>query len=83
MATTAKPSRRRTWQRDFKMSSSEKNSSEKNSINIEPHWPGVFSLAIGLVNRSMTGDDGRELVVEMLDYGRRLSERQVNKIETE
>ena len=45
-------------------------------ISIEPHWPGVFALAVTLVNRSMSTDDGRDLVVELLKYGQRLSEAQ-------
>lgn len=41
---------------------------------IEPHWPGMFRYAVQLVEMNLDEDDGKKFVVEMLQFGQRLSE---------
>ena len=41
-------------------------------INCEPHWPALFELATQIVKSKIPEDEGQELVVEMLQFGKRL-----------
>ena len=41
-------------------------------INCEPHWPAMFELATQIVKSKIPEDEGQELVVEMLQFGKRL-----------
>jgi hypothetical protein len=42
------------------------------TIDLTPHWPGVFSFAVELCRAGLSKGDGRDLVVEMLEFGARL-----------
>jgi hypothetical protein len=41
------------------------------SINIEPHWQGLFLYAIAIVKAEVPIGQGQGVVVEMLEYGAR------------
>ena len=41
-------------------------------IDITPHWPGMFRFAIQLCRQGLEIGQGRELVIEMLEFGARL-----------
>ena len=42
------------------------------TIDLTPHWPGMFRFAVQLCRDGMSEDDGSELVIEMLEFGARL-----------
>lgn len=42
------------------------------SINLTPNWQQVFDFTIEIVRKEIEKDNGRELVIEMLQYGKRL-----------
>ena len=42
------------------------------TIDLMPHWPGVFQFAVQLCRDGLSEGDGRDLVVEMLEFGARL-----------
>ena len=44
-------------------------------VSIEPHWPGMFRFAVHLVEMNLDEGDGKKVVVEMLEFGKRLYER--------
>jgi hypothetical protein len=46
---------------------------EPRTIDITPHWPGMFQFAIQLCRDGMSEGDGSGLVIEMLEYGERLA----------
>ena len=45
-------------------------------MNLEPHWPSMFELAIDIVNKRIDKDSGRNFVIEMLEFGKRLEATQ-------
>jgi hypothetical protein len=42
------------------------------TIDLTPHWPGVFRFAVQLCRDGLSEGQGRELVIEMLEFGARL-----------
>ena len=42
-------------------------------VNLEPHYCGVFNTAIDQVKKYLPVQEGRALVVEMLEFGQRLN----------
>jgi hypothetical protein len=48
-------------------------------IELTPDWQQVFELAKGLVRDSIPEDRGRETVLQMLDYGKRLDNLRSSK----
>ena len=60
------------------MSISEDNISSKNprTMNVVPHWPSMFALAIEVVSKQIDKDCGRDFVIEMLEFGKRLEATQ-------
>ena len=42
------------------------------TIDLTPHWPGMFRYAVELCRAGLSKGDGRELVIEMLEFGARL-----------
>ena len=45
---------------------------EMRTIDLTPHWPGVFRYAVELCRHGLSEGQGRELVIEMLEFGARL-----------
>ena len=45
----------------------------KKKIDLTPDWHVFFDLAIGIARDEIDEDKGREVVVEMLEYGQRLN----------
>ena len=44
-------------------------------IVCEPHWPSMFQMARRIVDQQIEKDYGRDFVLEMLDFGKRMSEQ--------
>jgi hypothetical protein len=42
------------------------------TIDLTPHWPGMFRFAVQLCRDGLSEGDGRALVIEMLEFGARL-----------
>lgn len=42
------------------------------TINCEPNWQGMFDFAVNIVKTNVPKDQGQAVVVEMLEYGKRL-----------
>ena len=42
------------------------------TIDLTPHWPGMFRFAVQLCRDGLSTGDGRDLVIEMLEFGARL-----------
>ena len=42
------------------------------TISCEPDWQGMFSFAVNIVKTNIPQDQGRETVIEMLEFGKRL-----------
>ena len=42
------------------------------TISCEPHWPSMFDLAISKTMSNVPVNEGQALIVEMLEYGKRL-----------
>ena len=42
------------------------------TVNCEPHWPSMFDMAINQVRCNVHAEQGQALVVEMLEFGKRL-----------
>lgn len=42
------------------------------TINCEPHWPSMFDMAVNQVRCNVPAEQGQALVVEMLEFGKRL-----------
>ena len=42
---------------------------------VEPHWPSMFAMARRIVDQQIEKDYGRDFVLEMLDFGKRMSEQ--------
>jgi len=51
-------------------------STNPRTMNLEPHWPSMFKLAIEIVNKQIDKDSGRDFVIEMLEFGKRLEATQ-------
>ena len=51
---------------------------EPRTIDITPHWPGMFQFAIQLCRDGMSEGDGIEVVIEMLEFGARLEAARAN-----
>jgi len=45
---------------------------EPRTIDITPHWPGMFRLAVQMCRDGLEIGQGRDLVIEMLEFGARL-----------
>ena len=45
---------------------------EVETISVEPHWPSMFDMAINQVRCNVPAEQGQALVVEMLEFGKRL-----------
>ena len=44
----------------------------KKTMSLEPDWQSFFELAKNIVRTNINEDEGQALVIEMLDYGKRL-----------
>ena len=42
------------------------------TIDLTPHWPGMFRVAVALCRDGLSQGEGRDLVIEMLEFGARL-----------
>ena len=42
------------------------------TMSCEPHWPGMFDLAVSKTMSNVPVNEGQALIVEMLEYGKRL-----------
>ena len=42
------------------------------SVDVTPHWPGMFRFAVQLCRDGLEKGEGRDLVIEMLEFGARL-----------
>ena len=42
---------------------------EPRTIDITPHWPGMFRFAVQLCREGLEKGIGRDLVIEMLEFG--------------
>jgi hypothetical protein len=42
------------------------------TIDLTPHWPGMFRLAVHMCRDGLEKGKGRDLVIEMLEFGARL-----------
>ena len=42
------------------------------SVSIEPNWPNMFRFAVEVTKTNLPKDQGRDLVVEMLQFGLRI-----------
>ena len=51
----------------------DKDGKEYKYINLEPHYCGVFDTAVDQVKKYLPVQQGRSLVVEMLEFGKRLN----------
>ena len=45
---------------------------EMRIIDLTPHWPGMFRFAVQLCRDGLSEGQGRDLVIEMLEFGARL-----------
>ncbi len=45
------------------------------TINLEPNWQAMFDVAMNIVKTEIRKEKGMGIVVEMLDYGKRLDHR--------
>jgi len=45
---------------------------------VEPHWPSMFAMARRIVDQQIEKDYGRDFVLEMLDFGKRMAEQREN-----
>ena len=50
------------------------------TIDITPEWSGMFRYAEAIVETEIPKDHGQDIVVEMLEYGRRLYEAQKDEV---
>ena len=46
------------------------------TMDLEPHWPGMFNFVISIVRKELDEGQGRAIVTEMLEFGKRLYEKQ-------
>ena len=46
------------------------------SIDLTPHWPSMFRLAVQLCRAGLERGEGRDMVIEMLEFGARLEAAQ-------
>ena len=44
------------------------------TVNVEPDWTGMFRFAVQLVRDGLPEEKGRDTVIEMLEFGKRLNE---------
>lgn len=51
----------------------DKDGREYRYINLEPHYCNVFDKAVDQVTKYLPVQEGRALVVEMLEFGKRLN----------
>ena len=51
---------------------------EIGTINVEPEWNVLFNRAIEIVHSRMDEAQGRDFVIEMLEYGQRLRKQKEN-----
>jgi len=42
------------------------------SVDIEPNWPNMFRFAVEVTKTNLPKNKGRDLVVEMLEFGLRI-----------
>ena len=42
--------------------------------NMEPNWPAMFRYAVHIAEMNILQDNGQQVVVEMLEFGKRLYE---------
>jgi hypothetical protein len=45
---------------------------EPRTIDLTPHWPGMFRVAVSMCRNGLEKGQGRDLVIEMLEFGARL-----------
>jgi hypothetical protein len=45
---------------------------EPRTIDLTPHWPGMFRVAVLMCRYGLEKGQGRDLVIEMLEFGARL-----------
>ena len=51
------------------------------TIDLTPHWPGMFRLAVQMCRDGLEKGQGRDLVIEMLEFGARLEAARANATE--
>ncbi len=49
---------------------------KSNYINCEPNWQGMFDYAIAVATAELTKEQGRMLIIHMLEFGKRLEKNQ-------
>ena len=54
------------------MNISNEQSPKLETMSCEPHWPGMFDLAVSKTMSNVPVNEGQALIVEMLEYGKRL-----------
>ena len=54
------------------MNLSNEQSPKLETMSCEPHWPGMFDLAVSKTMSNVPVNEGQALIVEMLEYGKRL-----------
>ena len=48
-------------------------------INVEPNWENLFEVCISQVNAKVKKEHARDLIVEMLQFGKRLYLERLNE----
>ena len=56
----------------MKFQSVRKSERSVESVDVTPHWPGMFRFAVQLCRDGLEKGEGRDLVIEMLEFGARL-----------
>ena len=46
------------------------------SVSIEPNWPTMFRFAVEVTKTNLPENKGRDLVVEMLEFGLRIYQQE-------
>ena len=54
------------------MNLSKEQSPKLETMSCEPHWPSMFDLARRITMSNVPVNEGQALIVEMLEYGKRL-----------
>ena len=54
------------------MNLSKEQSPKLETMSCEPHWPSMFDFAISKTMSNVPVNEGQALIVEMLEYGKRL-----------
>ena len=46
------------------------------TMDLEPHWLSMFDFVVSIVRKELEEGQGRAIVIEMLEFGKRLYEKQ-------